>query len=131
MGRPRLRLPTLLETVFVAASAAMAWFAVVPTVRAVRRDVRVDLAARSLDDCNAAVRHLLRIHAATNAADVTLAMAEEDRRNAGRPVPVWPAGTDFASFDPTGSNGCSIVVSMPDGLRVLVTAASNRVDHAN
>lgn len=131
MGRPRLRLPTLLETVFFAAAAAMAWFAVVPTLRDVRRGVRIDLAARSLADCDRAVEHLLRYNAATNAAGITLEMVEEDRRSAEAPAPVWPAGTDRASFDPTGPDGCSIVVAMPDGSRVLVTAASNRIDHAN
>lgn len=131
MGRPRLRLPTLLETVFFAAAAAMGWFAVVPTLRTARRDARIDLAARSLADCDRSVDHLLRAHAVTNTADVTLEMIDAERRRINAPTPVWPAGTDLRSFDPTGSNGCSIVVSTPDGRRVLVTAASNLVDHAN
>lgn len=127
----RLRLPTLLETVFAVAAVAMGAFAVGPTVRRARDGLRVDLAARSLIECDRAVRHLLRTHEATNAAQITLAMVDDDRRYAKQPRPVWPAGTDLESFDPTGAEGCTIRVALTDGTVVLVSTASNRVDHAN
>ena len=127
----RLRLPTLLETLFLAAAVAMGAFAVAPTVRRARDTARVDLAARSLRDCDAAVAHLLKVRAATNVADITLDMVEHDRRHSNRPMPVWPEGIDRASFDPTGTNGCTIRVTMTDGSSVIVTTASNRVEHAN
>ena len=127
----RLRPPTLLEAVFAAAAVAMAVYAVVPTVRRARDGARVDLAARSLSDCDRAVHHLLRIHAATNAVEITLAMIDEDRRSAEQPRPVWPAGADLASFAPSATNGCTIRVTLSGGSSVVVSAASNRVDHAN
>jgi len=127
----RIRPPTLLETVFILAAVAMGAYAVVPTVRRVRDSARVDLAARSLRDCDRALRHLLVTREATNAADVTLEAIVADRRSAGRPEPVWPASADLSSFDPTGTNGCTIRVTLSDGTSVLVSAASNAVDHAN
>ena len=127
----RFRLPTPIETVFLAAATAMAWFAVVPTVAKARAAARVDLAARSLRNCDWSVAHLLRIRQATNRADVTLAQIRRDRQDAGYSLPVWPTGTDLDSFDPSDPAGCSIRVALPGGATVLVTAASNRVDHAN
>ena len=127
----RFRPPTLLESVFLVAAAAMAWFAVVPTLRKARETARIDLAARSLLDCDRAVHHLLRTREATNAQDITLAMILDDRRYAKQPAPVWPAGTDLESFVPSATNGCTIRVTLPSGATVLVSAASNRVDHAN
>lgn len=127
----RLRLPTFLETAFAAAAVAMACYAVVPTVRKARDGARVDLAARSLVECDRAVRHLLRTHSVTNENDITLELVMADRRDAGSPEPVWPAGTDLSSFVPSRANGCTIRVALADGTVVLVSAASNRVDHAN
>lgn len=127
----RLRLPTLLEAVFAAAAVAMGVYAVAPTIRRARDGARIDLAARSLLDCDRAIHHMLRIHAATNAEEITLAMIDEDRRRAGQPRPVWPVGADIGSFVPSATNGCTIRVTLTDGTVLPVSAASNRVDHAN
>lgn len=131
MRRFRFPLPTWLEAVFFAAAVAMAWHAVVPTLRRSRDAARVDLAARSLVECDRAVRHLLRTHVVRDPAAATLDMVERDRLDAGLPGPVWPAGTDRTSFDASGTNGCSIRVVLGDGTSVRVTWESNRVDHAN
>lgn len=127
----RLRLPTFLETAFAVAAVAMAYHAVAPTIRKARDGARVDLAARSLLECDRAVRHILRIEKETEESTITLDMIEADRRDAELPGPVWPVGTDLSSFVPSLTNGCTIRVAMPDGTVVLVSAASNRVDHAN
>lgn len=127
----RVRLPTFLEIVFAAAAVAMGVFAVAPTIRKARDGARVDLAARTLLECDRAVRHILRTHVVANANDITLEIVETDRRDAGRPLPAWPAAADLSSFDPTGTNGCTIRVTLTDGSSVLVTSASNFVDHAN
>ena len=131
MGRASLRMPTSVETFFLAVAAAAGWFSVVPTVAAARDAARVDLAARSLADCDRAVGHLCRIGAVRDASEVTLEMVVADRSAAGAPVPVWPAAADVSSFDPAGPGGCSIAVSLSGGRTALVTAASNSVDHAN
>ena len=127
----RVRLPTLLETAFAVAAVAMGAYAVGPTVRRARDGARVDLAARSLRDCDGAVDHLMRSHQVKTESEITLEMVVADRRAIGHPEPVWPGGTDLASFDPTGVEGCTIRVALTDGTSVLVSAASNYVDHAN
>ena len=127
----RLRPPTFLEAIFLLAAVAMAVFAVAPTVRRARDSARVDLAARSLRDCDAAVAHILRTHAVTNVSEITLEMVERSLHRAKRPLPVWPDGTDRASFDPAPTNGCTVRVAMTDGSSVIVSAASNLVEHAN
>ena len=127
----RLRLPTPLEAVFAAAAVAMGVYAVVPTIRRARDSARIDLAARSLRDCDHAVMHLIRTDEVSDEADITLEAVVQDRLAAGRPVPVWPAGTDLSSFVPSLTNGSTIRVALADGTVVLVSAASNRVDHAN
>ena len=127
----RLRLPTFLEVVFAASAVAMGVYAVAPPIRKARDSARVDLAARSLLECDRAVHHLIRTDEIKDAAEVTLEMVDEDRRNANRPLPVWPVGADLASFVPSATNGCRMRVALTDGTFVLVCAASNRVDHAN
>ena len=126
----RFHPPTFLESFFFLAAVAMAVFAVAPTVRQSRNAARIDLAARSLVDCDRAVRHLLRTRVVTNADDITLEMIERDRRAAKRPVPVWPDSADLASFR-AGTNGATIRVVLLDGSSVLVTTESNLVEHAN
>ena len=131
MARIRSRLPTLLETVFAAAALAMAWHAVVPTIRRARDAARVDIAARALHSCDRGVHQLLRSGAATNRADVTLAQIGELFGDEGPHAIVWPTAADLSTFDPSGTNGCTVRVTLTDGSSVLVTAESNRVDHAN
>ena len=141
----RFRLPTLLETVFAVAIVLMAWHAVVPTIRRARDAARVDIASMSLHQCDRMVRHMLRDGDLADRADATLdaverrladenaaavVAADDDESDVARRI-VWPAGTDRASFDPCGPGGCAIRVALGDGTSVLVTAASNHVDHAN
>ena len=130
MRRPRLRLPTLLEAVFLIASVAMGWHAVVPTIVRARNSARIDQAARTLHDCDAIARHYRRSHPETPDSEITLALLETRRRDTD-PEFVWPAAADLSTFDATQTNACSVRVTLLDGSSVLVTAASGRVDHAN
>ncbi|MBQ3811449.1 MAG: hypothetical protein II839_11590 [Kiritimatiellae bacterium] len=127
----RFRPPTLLESVFFVAAVAMGWYAVAPTVRLARNSARVDLAARSLRDCDYMLEDLFRLPDAPDPADVTVETLDRFRVEAGAEPLVWPAGTDLASFDATGTNGCTVRVTLTDGSSVLVSAASNLVEHAN
>lgn len=126
----RLRLPTLLETVFLAAAVAMGLRAVVPTVVRARNAARVDMTARTLRQIDAIAHHYRRAHPETPDSEITLALLESRRRDTD-PEFVWPATADLSTFDATGTNGCSVRVTLVGGETVLVTAASNRVDHAN
>ena len=139
MRRPRL--PTLLETVFAAAVVLMAWHAVVPTLRRARDEARVDVAARTLATCSRAVRHMVRDGELPDASEATLDAiaarlaeeAAEDAADGAEAVPprlVWPDGADLSTFA-SAADGCSLRVTLGDGTSVLVTPASNRVDHAN
>ena len=130
MARFRLRPPTLLEAVFAAAALLMAWHAVVPTLRRARDAARVDVAARSIRECDRAVLHLRHEGKTVEPGEATLEAVEAWLVVDGF-RPVWPEGTDRASFDPTGRDGCTIRVALGDGSSVLVAEASTRVEHAN
>lgn len=129
MRRPRLRLPTLLEAVFAVATVAMGWHAIVPTAVRARNASRVELAARTLHECDGIAHHFRKSHPEAPDSDITLELLESRRRDTD-PEFVWPAAADLSTFDASRTNGCSVRVTLVDGSSVRVTASSGRVDRA-
>jgi hypothetical protein len=104
------------------AIAAMAYYAVVPDVRAARDAIRIELAARAAAECDEAAREYVAEAFVAGVDEVSLDMVDAYRRTAKRPPLVWPPEADLSTLDFSDTNGVSVVVLLSGGPR-RVTAA--------
>lgn len=113
---------TPIVLLLLAAIAAMAFYAIVPDCYRARDGIRVELAARAAQRCDAAARDYVARGWRDSVTNVTPEMVDAYYARIHEPAIEWPAAADLSTLDFSDTNGVSVVVSLRGGPRRVSAA---------
>ena len=119
---------TPLVLLLLLAIAAMGFYAIVPDYYRARDGIRVELAARAAQRCDAAARDYVVRGWRDSVTNVTPGMVDDYYARIHEPAIEWPAAADLSTLDFSDTNGVSVVVSLRDGPRRVSAADLVRPD---